>query len=142
MNKPMLTNPDVEYTNIKVNFDKKTTVTIAVCTVAICIVAVVLLGLLLFFVSANNLKTETKNLKTETNNLKVETKLSPPGADMMAKGMFRCLVYFSLNTFFSHPGNSSSEICVVYCQGVCYGYCCEVYRPYCDMSCGFCCCHW
>ncbi len=135
MNKPMLTNPDVEYTNIKVNFDKKTKVTIAVCTVAICIVAVVLLGLLLFFVSANN-------LKTETNNLKVETKLPPPGADMMAKGMFRCLVYFSLNTFFSHPGNSSSNQCVVYCQGVCYGYCCEVFRPYCDMSCGFCCCHW
>jgi hypothetical protein len=94
MNKPMLTNPDVEYKNIKVKFDTKTTVTVAVCAVALCIVAVVLLGLLLFFVSANNLKTETSNFKTETNNLRIETKLPPPGDDMMAKCMFRCLVYF------------------------------------------------
>jgi hypothetical protein len=142
MNKPMLTNPDVEYRNIKVNFDTKTTVTVAVCAVAICIVAVVLLGLLLFFVSANNLTTETNDLKTETNNLMIKTKLPPPGDDMMTKGMFRCLVHFILNTFFSHPANSSSDKCVVYCKGACQGLCCEAYYPYCDKTCGYCCCHW
>lgn len=77
------------------------------------------------------------------NSLQTETKLPPPGGDvMMAQGMFRYLVYFILSIFFSHPGNLSTTGCVVYCQGACSGYCCTSYRPYCDLTCGYCCCHW
>ena len=87
-------------------------------------------------------KHSDNNDEIEANNLQTETKLPPPGVDVMAAGMFQCLVYSILNIFFSHPGNLSTTGCVVYCQGACSGHCCQKYYPYCDLTCGYCCCHW
>ena len=83
----------------------------------------------------------TNNHEIEANSLQTETKLPPPEVDVMAAGMFQCLLYFILNIFLSHLGNLSTTGCVVYCQGACNGYCCEKNYPYCDMTCGHCCCH-